>query len=96
MPIKKVNPFDGDVRRQITSPDGFVTFVLEKTRVGIHMERRQHVDIKSCTGFTSMHTLFLNESEFLRYCEADDLRFTCPLVFIRLTREFHDLRSNHS
>jgi hypothetical protein len=24
------------------------------------------------------------------------LRFTYPLVFIRLTREFHDLRSSHS
>ncbi|WP_296308755.1 hypothetical protein [Pseudomonas sp.] len=96
MPTKKANRSDGAVRRQITSPDGFVTFVLEKTKAGIHMERRQQVDIKSCTGFTSIHTLFSNKDEFLHFCEADDLRFTFPLVFTRLTREFHDLHGNHS
>lgn len=96
MPTKKANQSDSAVRRQIASPDGFVTFVLEKKKSGIHMERRQKVDIESCTGFTSMHTLFSNEDEFLHYCEADDLRFTFPLVFTRLTREFHDLNGNQS
>lgn len=96
MPTKKANPSDGNLRRQITSHDGSVTFVLEKTRAGIHMERRQRVDIESCTGFTTMHALFLNEAEFLHYCEADDLRFICPHVFNRLAREFHDLRNDRS
>jgi hypothetical protein len=90
MPTKKKRPtFDG--HRLVASPDGALTFVLTRTRVGVQVERRQQVKESSHTGFASMEALFVTTDEFARFCAADRLRFAYPLTYQQVHREFNDL-----
>lgn len=80
-------------RRQVASLDGCLSFVLQRTRAGVHVQRSEKVNAKSHAGTISLQMLFTTESEFRRFCEADDTRFKQPLTYQALTREFHDLLS---
>jgi hypothetical protein len=91
MPTRKTNCYSAADRRQVQSPDGNLTFVLQKTKVGVHVERRQQIDADSCTGLTLVHSLFVKETDFVRFCETDELRFQYPLTYKLLQREFNDL-----
>lgn len=80
-----------DAHRQVATPDGRLSFVLMRTRAGVHVQRHEKVDEDSYAGTVSLQMLFRTESEFEQFCQADEMRFQQPLVYQALTREFHDL-----
>jgi hypothetical protein len=79
------------------SQDGKLRFELIKGDAGVHVERRQQVAQDSTIGCFSIQTLFTTSEEFARFCEADELRFEYPLLFVQVRRAFNELTSprNH-
>lgn len=88
--IKK-RPTSPEGHRQVSSPDGAVTFILKRTKAGVHVERRHEVKGPSQQRFASIQALFTTEEEFERFCEADTVRFDYPLTHEQLRREFNGL-----
>lgn len=84
---------ENSLRREVVSLDGRLIFVLQRTHAGVHVQRSEKVDESSHAGTISLQMLFATESEFKRFCEADETRFKQPLTYQMLTREFHDLLS---
>ena len=78
---------------QIGSKDGALTFILEATRSGMRVERRYTADVEACTGYSSIGTIFESIESFQKFCDADRLRFTYPMVYMELkaraTHFFH-------
>jgi hypothetical protein len=75
----------------VTSEDGAVSFTLRTCKAGLHMERTR----RPSRARRVIHAIeFSEESKFVRWCDADRLQFTYPLVFARLRRSgcalFHD------
>lgn len=88
---RKRNSPSATDRREVASPDEAVTFVLKKATVGVHVERRQQVRNGARTDLASVQTLFTERPAFVRFCEADALRFEYPLTYAQLLREFSEL-----
>lgn len=87
--IKRVGSDDG--KRQISSPDGRLSFILARARTGVHIQRFEQLDKGSYAGTVSLQMVFTTGDEFELFCQADEMRFKQPLVYHALTREFHDL-----
>jgi hypothetical protein len=74
--------------REVTSPDGCVAFGFKRTRIGVHVERRQAMNDGSRVSHAS---LFVTEEEFERFCDGDPLRFEHPHTYLQARRACHDL-----
>ena len=65
------------------SRDGVVEFRVSATPGGLALERRQ---FRMGIGLSIHAMCFEDEASFVRWCDADDLQFTFPLVCARLKR----------
>ncbi len=67
----------------LTSNDGALAFVLKASAAGLYVERTQrrplHAHIVQSIVFESIDS-------FLRWCEADPVRFDHPVLYSRLRR----------
>lgn len=61
--------------------NGVLEFRLKRCRSGIYLERRQ---FRLGAGVSTHAMCFDDESSFLRWCEADALKFSYPLVYSSL------------
>ncbi len=66
------------------SEDGVIAFqVMECASGGIHVERVQD---RAGDGRVVQSMRFRDDASFVRWCEADRLKFTYPLLFANLRR----------
>lgn len=78
------NPYARQSRAVTTfSGDGVIAFKLVPCAGGIHVERSQ---IRAGAGRVVQSMRFLDDASFLRWCEADRLKFTYPLLYANLKR----------
>ena len=63
--------------------DGVLEFRLSRCRSGLYLERRQ---FRLGAGVSTHAMCFDDEASFLRWCEADALKFSYPLVFSSLKK----------
>lgn len=66
-----------------SSGDGVIAFKLMPCAGGIHVERSQ---IRAGAGRVVQSMRFLDDASFIRWCEADRLKFTYPLLYANLKR----------
>jgi len=66
-----------------SSGDGVIVFKLVRCPGGVHVERSQ-VRPGGVRVVQSMR--FRNDASFIRWCEADRLKFSYPLVYANLLR----------
>jgi hypothetical protein len=74
--------------REVASSDGSIAFSFKRTRVGVHVERRQKLAEGSRVEYS---TLFVTCEQFERFCSADPLRFEHPHTYSQAIRACHDL-----
>ena len=65
------------------SRQGAVEFRLSRSASGISVERRQ---LRVGAGTASHSMRFADEAAFLRWCEADSLKYSYPLLYSTLKR----------
>ena len=63
--------------------NGVLEFRLSRCRTGIYLERRQ---FRLGAGVSTHAMCFDDEALFLKWCEADSLKFSYPLVYSSLKR----------
>lgn len=76
----------------VASWDGRLSFLLQRTHAGVHVERRQELTRNSDqTGVVSIQVFFANSDEFDRFCEADSLRYEYATCFADVKKAFNEL-----
>jgi hypothetical protein len=65
------------------SGDGVVVFKLEACAGCLHVERSQ---LRTGAGRVTQSMRFEDDLSFIRWCDADRLRFTYPLLYANLKR----------
>ena len=65
------------------SSDGVIVFKLVACADGLHVERSQ---LRADGGRVTQSMRFRDDLSFIRWCEADRLRFTYPLIYANLER----------
>lgn len=70
--------------RTVSSDDGSVTFTLAPTTSGVFVER---VHLHSGSARVVHSAVFTKSESFLRWCDADSVRFDYPLVHVNLRRD---------
>jgi hypothetical protein len=65
------------------SSDGVIVFKLVACADGLHVERSQ---LRASGGRVTQSMRFRDNQSFIRWCAADRLRFTYPLVYANLER----------
>lgn len=65
------------------SSDGVIVIKLVASADGLHVERSQ---LRADGGRVTQSMRFRDDRSFIRWCEADRLRFTYPLVYANLER----------
>lgn len=77
----------------VTSDDGLVSYRLLPTRLGLCVEReRRHARGRARLVQTAV---FRDSACFLRWCEADTVRFDYPIVFSTIRRNGDALLERH-
>ncbi|UUX97310.1 hypothetical protein [Aquabacterium sp. J223] len=77
----------------VRSDDGTVSYRLQPTRHGLCVERERK---QVCGRARLVHTAIFRDSAcFLRWCEADSVRFDYPIVFSDIRRKGGALLENH-
>jgi hypothetical protein len=71
-----------------SSEDGVVAFRLAARTGGVHVERAQ---TRADAGRVQQSMWFEDDASFVRWCEADRLKFTYPLLYANLKRSGCDL-----
>lgn len=66
-----------------TSDDGVIAFKLVSCAGGVHVERSQ---FRAGSGRIVQSMRFQDDASFVRWCEADRLKFSYPLLYAHLTR----------
>jgi hypothetical protein len=79
-----------ETRREVSSHDGVVRFLLERLATGVRVEREE---VRPSGSRVTHSVLLANAFAFERFCSADPLRFEYPLIYQQIRREFHDLSS---
>ena len=81
---------EGDADREwgASSPDGRLNVELRLCAGGLYLERRHRLDSR---GRMVQGLMFLDEAEFLSWCDADDARFDYPLMCSNVRRAGSDL-----
>jgi hypothetical protein len=67
----------------LRSPDGRLRVTLRLCAGGIYIERSHEFDT---AGRIVQGLMFMNESEFLAWCDADDARYKYPLMCSNVRR----------
>jgi hypothetical protein len=67
----------------VQSADGAIKIVLLPCAVGIHVQR---VQLRIGCSRVVQSTVFADEDSFVRWCDADRLKFAYPLVYTQLRR----------
>lgn len=77
----------------VRSDDGAVSYRLQPTRLGLCVQRER----KQVRGHARLvHTAVFRDSAcFLRWCEADSVRFDYPIVFSDIRRKGGALLESH-
>ena len=80
-----VRPVFARQPREVTaaSSDGVIAFKLTLCASGVHLERSQ---VLEGSGLIVQSMLFHDDASFIRWCEADRLKFAYPLLYASLTR----------
>lgn len=65
------------------SADGVISFRLVPHERRLHVER---VQIRQGTATVVQSMLFSDDQSFIRWCDADQLKYSYPLVFANLRR----------
>lgn len=68
----------------IRSEDGSVRFTLAPTPTGVFVER---VQLRGSAARIVQSALFTDDQSFLRWCDADSVKFDHPLVYVSLLRD---------
>ena len=74
--------------RLLASEDGGVAFVLRPSNAGLYVERTQRRPLDT---HIVQSMVFESFEVFLRWCEADPVRFDHPVLYKRLRRDGDDL-----
>jgi hypothetical protein len=74
-------------RSTLDSGDGILSFELTRSPVGLHV-KRTHC---RAGGQVDCSTVFHDEARFVRWVDADQMRFAYPLLFQQLRRSFSEL-----
>ena len=84
-PLSPASPSDATGGIVVASDDGALSYRLRRTRLGLFVQReRRHPK----AGALLVHTaVFKDPASFLRWCDADVVRFEYPLVFSTIRRE---------
>lgn len=75
----------GPRRLTAASDDGVITFRLEPCLGGVYVEREQ-VRAGAGAGRVVQSMRFQDDASFIRWCEADRLQYTYPLLYAHLRR----------
>lgn len=76
----------------VQSDDGAVSYRLQPTRLGLCVQRER----RHARGARLVHTAVFRDSAcFLRWCEADSVRFDYPIVFSDIRRKGGALLESH-
>jgi hypothetical protein len=65
------------------SADGVIAFRLVPRAKGIHVER---IQLRTGSARVIQSMLFQDDQSFIRWCDADQLKFSYPLVYANLRR----------
>jgi hypothetical protein len=89
----RTRPPERDDAVVVKSDDGAVAFELRPTDSGLCVQReRRQRDGRARLA----HTAVFNEAEcFIRWCEADSIRFDYPIVSSEVKRKGHALLERH-
>lgn len=79
--------------RQLSSPDGLLTFRLALADGVVHVTRDHHTG-KEANGRFQVQFMVSGATELARVCAADDQRFAYPLLFIQLRQAFDELTAH--
>jgi hypothetical protein len=66
-----------------SSADGVVVYRLAACAGGVHVERAQ---VRAHAGRALQSMWFEDDASFVRWCEADRLKYTYPLLYANLKR----------
>ena len=66
-----------------SSGDGVISFNLRPCEGGVHVERSQ---VRAGAGRVVQSMRFRDDASFVRWCEADRLQFSYPLLYANLRR----------
>lgn len=77
---------------EISSDGGVLRFRLKRRPTGVHVTR---LEVRPGGSSVEHVAVFRSPADFERFCRADSLRFTYPLVMQQVQREFdavfHDI-----
>jgi hypothetical protein len=68
----------------LRSDDGAVEFKLARIRSGVFVER---VQVRTGIARVVQSVLFIDDSSFNRWCDADAVRFSHPVIYVNLKRK---------
>lgn len=68
----------------VRSEDGSVQFTLAPTPTGVFVER---VQLRGGAARIVQSAVFTDDESFLRWCDADSVKFEHPLVYVNLMRD---------
>ncbi len=71
-----------------SSPDGKLGVTLRPCAGGLYVERWHTID---ASGAITQGLMFADETEFHRWCDADDARYDYPLMWVNMRRAGGDL-----
>ncbi|CAG1017430.1 hypothetical protein BURC_02080 [Burkholderiaceae bacterium] len=80
----RVRDSSSSVCRTLNSDDGAIEYRLTPTSSGLLVERVQR---RMGSRRIVLSTLFADGDSFERWCDADSIRFECPLVYTSLKRD---------
>lgn len=67
----------------VQSADGVIKIVLLPCANGVHVQR---VQVRTGSARVVQSTVFADEDSFVRWCDADRLKFAYPLIYTQLRR----------
>jgi hypothetical protein len=90
-PQKKTSPRRALAKGGTTacSPDGAVSFSLAAHGRRLHVERVHHAREGAARVIQAM--VFNDDAAFVRWCDADTLKFSHPMLYANLRRTGRDL-----
>lgn len=68
----------------LRSDDGAIEFKMARIGDGVFVER---VQVRTGAALVVQSALFLDDSSFNRWCDADAVRFNYPLIYVNLKRK---------
>ena len=86
--LDTASPTRSASRQTLRSEDGIIEFRLARVSRGVFVERLKRRPGK---GRILQAIMFDNDASFHRWCDADAMRHTYPLVYVALRRSGNEL-----